>query len=77
MAWRSVDGGLLAELDEWRRNACEHDRGIYVSRDIGNIALVADLRRELSSIVDLQGPSSYILNRRPAGSSKAEYFLSS
>lgn len=48
MAWRSLDGGLLAQLDEWRRNACEHERGIYVSRDIGNIALVANLRRELS-----------------------------
>ena len=48
MAWRSLEPGLLAELDEWRSNACEHKRGIYMSRDIGNIALVADLRKELS-----------------------------
>ena len=49
MAWRGLEPGLLAELDEWRSNACEHKRGIYMSRDIGNIALIADLRTELSS----------------------------
>src|SRR5258705_5925224 len=48
VAWRNLEPGVLAELDEWRRNACEHKRGIYISRDIGNIALVADLRTELS-----------------------------
>lgn len=48
IAWRNLEPSLLVELDEWRRNACEHERGIYISRDIGNIALVADLRAELS-----------------------------
>ncbi len=48
IAWRILEPGLLAELDEWRSNACEHERGIYISRDIGNIALVADLRMKLS-----------------------------
>lgn len=42
----------VLEFDRWRKNACEHADGVLFSCSIGNIALVALLRRELEQQVE-------------------------
>jgi hypothetical protein len=48
----SNDGKINAEVSNWRENACEHENSTLIYYCIGNIALVADFRRELNYRAD-------------------------
>jgi len=41
------------QFDDWRRSACEHPGGVYLSRRLGNVDLIGGIRATLARTPDL------------------------